>query len=44
MSGLALRQASNFSSHSLWASRPRSATLRAWARASSSTWKPSSGS
>mgnify|MGYP000402843151 CR=1 FL=1 len=29
LSGLALRQASNFSSHSLWASRPRSATLRA---------------
>ena len=29
LSGLALRHASYFSSHSLWASRPRSATLRA---------------
>src|SRR5699024_4401073 len=43
-SGFALRQAEKDLSHSRWAARPRSRTLRAWARTSSSTANDASGS
>ena len=43
-SGLALAQAANGASHSACSFLPRSATWRAWASASSSTGKSTSGS